>query len=84
MNMTYARAKYRHTPKAKGKMLAAFPPPSLATLNERAMVVPSGAGGTTVIPPKQRSGPHAKGPNRARRHRLNPGRRTVEQNRAAR
>ena len=34
--------------------------------------------------PRKKRLPGQKKPNRSRRHRLNPGRRTVEENRAAR
>jgi hypothetical protein len=73
--MTYARSRYALKPaewneKARDRF---FP---RALLHERKMVVAKSA---STLP-----GPHQEPKARARRHRLNPGRRTVEQNRAAR
>ncbi len=78
MNMTYARAKFRFTPEVKDKLLAKDWPdhPSRALLAEREMVVSKTA--STLAPERKTPG------RRAHRHRLNPLRRTVEQNRAAR
>lgn len=75
MNMTYARAKFRLTPKQKDKVERDWQQDQ-SQLYSRKMVTAKSA---STLPPKRKDQP-----NRARRHRLNLGRRSVEENRRAR
>lgn len=75
MNMTYAHAKPRFSPVQKAKLLEDRFISRLA-LNQRAMRVAKSA---STLP-----GPKKEPKRRARRMRLNPERRTVAENRAAR
>lgn len=80
MNMTYAKSRFRLPPsERKGNYRWAGPRgevfvPYRWALGRKIVVAKSAL---TVPSP-------SSGRGRARRHRLNPGRRTVEQNRAAR
>lgn len=75
MNLTYARSRFKLKPEERKKVRAdKFADKS--ELHKR--IMPERAYSKGVAPPKKIE------PNRAKRHRLNEGRRTVEENRKAR
>lgn len=74
MNVTHAKDRYVHNPKARAKLAEEGAPRSVIFQRKPKIDLASVC-----------SAPPRKGrPNQARRHRLNPGRRSVEENRAAR
>lgn len=75
MNLTYARDKFAHTPAERKKIRSDRFAPQEQLYARRMVNHPYSH---SMTPPRKNH------PNRAKHHRLNPNRRTVAQNRAAR